>query len=307
MIKTCGMLLILGSAQGLQVFPTGDGRNDFATPSPTPSTPAPTAARCRSDADCSGYDTCERSGMVRICKRGYCPPDAIPSCSAASCNSGFTRGSCATTCHAVLDCKLQPTAAPTAAPTAPPTTTTTPGGPPGGPDDPKEKKEDGPQVTGDPHVQNIFGQRFDIMQPGRHVLLHIPRAASASATLLRVQADARHEGGQCADMYFKALNVTGAWVGTDGHTYSADAPQKSHGWMTAGKVEFKVAWGHTLNGIQYLNFYVRHLKLVDHEIGGLLGMDDFKEAATSNAWCKDVIQLRQGISDRNASFAVADM
>jgi len=235
--------------------------------------------------------------MVRICKRGYCPSDAIPSCTSASCNSGFTRGSCATTCHAVLDCKLRPTAAPTAAPT----TTTTAFIPPGG----GSGRE--LSATGDPHLQNIFGQRFDIMQPGRHVLLHIPRAASASATLLRVQADARHEGGQCADMYFKALNVTGAWVGTDGHTYSADAPQKSHGWMTAGKVEFKVAWGHTLNGIQYLNFYVRHLKLVDHEIGGLLGMDDFKEAATSNAWCKDVIQLRQGISDRNASFAVADM
>jgi len=306
------MLLILGSAQGLQVI-NRDGDTSVTpcdprdpncvtpTPAPAPSaTPAP-EQRCSTDADCSGYDTCERrggggmAGMQRICKRGFCPADKVPSCTSASCNSGFTRDKCATTCHSVLDCKLQPTttALPTAADFEETGTTS--------------KNGDEASETGDPHLQNIFGQRFDLMQPGRHVLLHIPRAASASATLLRVQADARHEGGQCADMYFKALNVTGAWVGTDGHTYSADAPQKSHGWMTAGKVEFKVAWGHTLNGIQYLNFYVRHLKLVDHEIGGLLGMDDFKEAATSNAWCKDVIQLRQGISDRNASFAVADM
>lgn len=212
---------------------------------------------------------------------GPCPADNVGTCTEGfSCNVGTLYRDCATTCHKKNGCLVV--------------------------EEPIFNQQN-VSATGDPHLQNIFGQRFDIMQPGRHVLLHIPRAASASATLLHVQADARHEGGQCADMYFKALNVTGAWVGTDGHTYSADAPQKSHGWMTAGKVEFKVAWGHTLNGIQYLNFYVRHMKFVDHEIGGLLGMDDFKEAATSNAWCKDVIQLRQGISDRNASFAVADM
>jgi len=299
------MLLILGSAQGLQVInrdgdtsvtPCDPRDPNCVTPTPAPpppappATPAPTFGACRRDSNCPGYETCKRSGMSGTCEKGYCPADVSASCTSSSC-AGFGRTNCKTTCYHKYGCL-----APRTLVVEEQNVTTT-----------RQETGDVGQETGDPHLQNIFGQRFDLMQPGRHVLLHIPRAASASATLLRVQADARHEGGQCADMYFKALNVTGAWVGTDGHTYSADAPQKSHGWMTAGKVEFKVAWGHTLNGIQYLNFYVRHLKLVDHEIGGLLGMDDFKEAATSNAWCKDVIQLRQGISDRNASFAVADM
>merc|ERR1712007_364939 len=57
-------------------------------------------------------------------------------------------------------------------------------------------------AVGDPHMQNILGQRFDLAQPGEHTLLQIPRGASASDALLRVTADAKHEGGACSDMYF---------------------------------------------------------------------------------------------------------
>jgi len=95
-------------------------------------------------------------------------------------------------------------------------------------------------ATGDPHMQNIFGQRFDLMQPGKHTLLQIPRAASDSDALLRVMADAEHEGGACADMYFKALNITGEWVSAhqkDGYMYTADAPQS---WHTANVVKYGV-------------------------------------------------------------------
>jgi hypothetical protein len=167
-------------------------------------------------------------------------------------------------------------------------------------------------ATGDPHMQNILGQRFDLMQPGKHILLQIPRTASDSDTLLRVQADAKHEGGACADMYFKALNITGEWPDAyqkDGYMYTADAPQKDIAWKKFGKVEVKVAWGHTLTGVDYLNFFVRHLKRVGHEIGGLLGMDDYREAATASAACKDIVMLHrtQSAVDTRSSFAMADM
>jgi len=43
-----------------------------------------------------------------------------------------------------------------------------------------------PSATGDPHLQNVFGERFDVMRPGRHVLISIPRGTSAEGAMLRV-------------------------------------------------------------------------------------------------------------------------
>merc|ERR1719262_986429 len=67
-------------------------------------------------------------------------------------------------------------------------------------------------AIGDPHLQNVHGERFDLMKPGKHVLINIPRGVSAEKSLLRVQADARQLGAQCSDMYFQELNVTGSWA-----------------------------------------------------------------------------------------------
>merc|ERR1719382_532484 len=70
----------------------------------------------------------------------------------------------------------------------------------------------GASAVGDPHLQNVHGERFDLMKPGKHVLINIPRGVSAEKALFRVQADARRLGGQCADMYFQELNITGSWA-----------------------------------------------------------------------------------------------
>jgi len=157
-------------------------------------------------------------------------------------------------------------------------------------------------------MQNIFGQRFDIMQAGRYTLLQIPRGASDSGTLFRVQADATDDGIACADMYFKALNITGAWAhATGGYTYFADAPQTIGNWRAFGKLEVKVAWGHTLTGVNYLNFFVRGLKHVGLEIGGLLGKDDHSIAATKTRKCAGIVSLSPAAATRNASHALAEM
>ncbi|CAK0878003.1 unnamed protein product, partial [Prorocentrum cordatum] len=55
-------------------------------------------------------------------------------------------------------------------------------------------------AVGDPHLQNIYGQRFDLMKTGRHVLINVPKG-NVENTLLRVDADAERLGGQCADIY----------------------------------------------------------------------------------------------------------
>eukprot|EP00959_Pyramimonas_sp_CCMP1952_P475491 9504189-Pyramimonas_sp.AAC.5 len=75
-----------------------------------------------------------------------------------------------------------PTPSPTSSPTPSPTADPTSSG------------------VGDPHMQNIHGERFDLMKPGKHVLINIPQGSRDDAMLI-VQADARRLGENCADLY----------------------------------------------------------------------------------------------------------
>jgi len=68
----------------------------------------------------------------------------------------------------------------------------------------------GAAATGDPHLQNVNGERFDLMQPGKHVLISIPRGERAEKAMLRVEAEARRLGGHCADMYWEGLAACAA-------------------------------------------------------------------------------------------------
>jgi len=154
-------------------------------------------------------------------------------------------------------------------------------------------------AVGDPHLQNIYGERFDLMKPGKHVLINIPRGALVESALLQVEAEARQMGGKCADMYFQELNITGAWVEstrqTGGlHFKAQDVFDGKASWEKFGKVELKVVHGRTHQGIQYLNLYVKHLDRTGLAVGGLLGEDDHSEAAISPKECGQTLSLIQG-------------
>ncbi len=152
----------------------------------------------------------------------------------------------------------------------------------------------GAAATGDPHLQNVLGQRFDLMKPGKHVLVNIPRGRQTRA-LLRVEADARQLGGQCADMYFQELNVTGAWAEVkQAGGYHYVASQRAVGtpeWVAFGKLEMKVVHGSTQSGLPYLNFYAKHLGRTGFAVGGLLGEDDHADATIPVAECKGHVSL----------------
>jgi hypothetical protein len=167
-------------------------------------------------------------------------------------------------------------------------------------------------ATGDPHLQNVFGQRFDLMKPGKHVLINIPRGRHKNA-LLRVEADARQLGGQCADMYFQELNITGEWVkakGTGGLRFQAQGVHDEQPkWCEFGKVHVKVAHGRTQDGVKYLNFYVKHLGHSGFAVGGLLGEDDHTEATTPSEACvhhPSLIQISSQTGQSAPVFSVAE-
>jgi len=165
-------------------------------------------------------------------------------------------------------------------------------------------------ATGDPHLQNIHGERFDLMQPGVHVLLQIPRRAATDETLLTVQAVASRLGGNCEELYFQTVNVTGAWaekaqadeVRFDANSGGEEKPK----WANFGPVALKVAHGRTEQGTKYLNVYVKHLGRAGFAVGGLLGEDDHEDVSTPPAGCTKRMTLdkvRSHLSSRGSSAA----
>jgi len=171
-------------------------------------------------------------------------------------------------------------------------------------------------AVGDPHLQNVHGERFDLMAAGSHTLINIPRGELAEKALLRVQAEARRLGGHCTDMYFQVLNVTGSWAEAKkagGYQYdSSQSEVEAPKWIAFGKVELKIARGSTDSGVLYLNVYAKHLGRTGFAVGGLLGEDDHMEAATPPPNCQKKISLKKislkaqgGLPSSEGSVAVA--
>lgn len=152
-------------------------------------------------------------------------------------------------------------------------------------------------AQGDPHLQNLHGERFDLMKPGRHVLIAIPRGTGGEDALLYVQADAHRIGGQCADTYFRTLNITGAWAETKragGFSYSAqEAANGTQEWVPFGPVYLKVANGRAQSGTRYLNFYAKHLGQAGRAVGGLLGEDDHEDVTVTEVACAKRVSLKK--------------
>jgi hypothetical protein len=165
-------------------------------------------------------------------------------------------------------------------------------------------------AVGDPHLQNIHGERFDLMKEGSHVLINIPRGVITEKALLHVQAEARRLGGHCADMYFQELNVSGLWAEANqpgGYHFSVSQREiKTPEWVALGKVELKVVHGHTDGGLRYLNMYVKHLGRAGFAVGGLLGEDDHEDVVIPSGACVKMMSLADVSQDPSGgSYAVA--
>jgi len=202
---------------------------------------------------------------------------------------------------------LAPTPTPipaTPSPTPVPTPVPAPPGPPGA------------SAVGDPHLQNIHGDRFDLMKVGKHVLINIPRGMSAENALIRVQADARRLGGHCADMYFQEVNVTGSWAEakqSGGYHYSVSQREiKTPEWVALGKIELKVVHGDNGGDLRYLNVYVKRLGRAGLPVGGLLGEDDHQDVSIPPEACAKHLSLADDVVDDRtfpsaSSVAVASL
>ena len=151
------------------------------------------------------------------------------------------------------------------------------------------------KAVGDPHLVNMYGQKFDIYHTGVHTLIRVPKT-DAGRTMLKVAADVQQFGGAGADLYFREMNITGRWVPRKkGLFFNAQRKSKKYAarWLNLGKMKLKVVWGHTHKGVKYLNFFVKHLNEISNKfaVGGLLGEDDHTAVSTPKRKCKRTVTL----------------
>ncbi|CAK0869806.1 unnamed protein product [Prorocentrum cordatum] len=190
---------------------------------------------------------------------------------------------------------------------SPPPPAPAPSPPPSPP--PPAGSSGGVHATGDPHLQNVHGQRFDLMKPGTHTLINIPKGELHNQ-LLRVQAKALRLGG-CKDMYFQELNITGSWAEAEkagGYRHAvAQRVVETPQWVAFGTVELKVVHGYTNKRLEYLNFYVKHLGRAGFTVGGLLGDDDHTAESTPSGSCarRGVALLESDPDSQYSSVAMA--
>ncbi|CAK0802474.1 unnamed protein product [Prorocentrum cordatum] len=181
-----------------------------------------------------------------------------------------------------------PTSSPTPSPTPAPTVAPT----------------NSASATGDPHLTNVHGQKFDLMKPGKHVLINIPRGEPAENAFLRVQALAQRLGDKCGEMYFQEVNVTGSWAEATqagGYHYSiSQSAAKTPEWVAFGEVELKVVQGRTHAGMKYFNVYVKRLGRAGFVVGGLLGEDDHTDATQAPASCHRQVTLDGNADDQDS-------
>jgi len=147
-------------------------------------------------------------------------------------------------------------------------------------------------------MQNILGQKFDLLRPGDHTLVQIPKHRRNAETLLRVVARVSRVGASCQDMYIMSVNVTGVWLEKSMwkspllHFAAGVAWPKLDGkWLHFGPVDLKVVQGRQRDDTVYLNFFVRNLGKTSYSVGGLLGEDSHEIEATPTKNCRRSLSL----------------
>jgi len=148
--------------------------------------------------------------------------------------------------------------------------------------------ETGHEALGDPHMMNMFGQRFDLAAPGKHTLVHLPKDAPDKDAFFKMTCEVKLMSASCADMYIQVVNMTGGWLqetGDGAMTFDAQRGQIWKGWMHIGPIVVKVARGVTGSHIKYLSVFTKHLASSGLQVGGLLGEDDHARVSVPPKHC----------------------
>jgi len=152
-------------------------------------------------------------------------------------------------------------------------------------------------ANGDPHMVNVLGEKFDLLQRGSHVLIQVPKGTDAEHALLRVEANVTG-GSPCEYTFIQGLHITGQWaqqrVGKPHAMYysahpfgKGDTLHPHVQFVHIGPVQMKITQASMASGLTYLNFKIDGLNKVNTPVGGLLGTDDHTLASSKEACVSD--------------------
>jgi len=175
-----------------------------------------------------------------------------------------------------------------------------------------ERDENGDDVKahGDPHVQNLLGEKFDILALGEMNLLNVENKGTS---FLKVNGTIARVGGQCEQTFISELKFSGSWVQKSVRVKAGlkgleicesltciDAsfyPGSEQIKVISGKLSMQVDevpisveqashWGWN-----YLNMGIKNLhslKARNFDILGLLGTDSHENASRPPLGCSNV-------------------
>merc|ERR1719409_664343 len=183
----------------------------------------------------------------------------------------------------------------------------------------------GSAAKGDPHLMNMKGEAFDVMQTGNMMLLEIPRASSPATLDLALHADIERLGVvSCGPTFITSASIKGRWIGVpleirSGHIAGEGRPQPKHtfairfdgkAWFPHAEMqrttELSKDATHTarermflfqVRGLDiavsqpkrpriFLDIQVKGLGSLKTQIGGLLGIDDHSSVEELPAGCE---------------------
>lgn len=169
-------------------------------------------------------------------------------------------------------------------------------------------------AEGDPHLQNIMGESFDVWKVGTVDLLTHPRKTHHANLNLRVQAtiskvNFKHKDAECDGPVISAIGFGGAWFGHKHvnasldmdrfvlHVTNADhVNQLAPGMVKItreSEQQMRIQIGEAAFSVQamerfhrrYLRFAAEHLASLDGEVGGLLGLDEHTDVSLAPEGC----------------------
>jgi len=152
-------------------------------------------------------------------------------------------------------------------------------------------------VVGDPHVQNLQGEKFDIMVTGRVSLLEYPRKAVNHK--VRVNAFVARVG-RCEQTFIEQIDIMGSWVSSSsgvsrisiaarpGNNHSFVIRHDDAEWNPANspavfrfpenfQIDVQLNRHHDWN---FLEISAHGLQSLQEEVGGVLGLDSHDTIST---------------------------
>jgi hypothetical protein len=96
---------------------------------------------------------------------------------------------------------------------------------------------------GDPHLTNIKGEHFDVMQEGNMLFLEIPRRSTPDALNLALYADIQRLGAAlCGPTYITSISMRGSWLQANVDIHSGKIVEQDNNHKHAFGIRLDRVW-----------------------------------------------------------------